>query len=120
MGLAEDKSFLEMAGIFFDKDEEEGVTASVINLNDAMYWGVADGEDVPEAEIPELARLYNAYGWCGVLYWASKKRGMPKVEFLDVARFIEFVQKEEQIRVEIPDTAKRAYEKRTYTIGAWL
>lgn len=117
-----EREFLEMAGVFYgpwddEDDEENEVLARTINLNDTWAWAFADGEYVPDEEIPELARLFWHYGWCGVLYWASKRNDWRRSEFEDVNRFIDFVRNEEAIREEVPGSSERAYLRRSYVLG---
>ena len=119
MSLDEDKAYLEAAGIFFgDFDGDEPESRYEINLNDVWAWACSYGEKVEEAEFPALARLHRAYGWCGVLYWASKKSNGIRSEFHDVNRAIDFVAHEEKLRADEPNSSKRAYTKLTYTLGA--
>jgi len=108
------RKFLLAADIFFEQDN--GMPAQLINLNDALMWGCADCEEVPDDELPKLAELFWRYGWCGLLYWVTQRRGC-RAEFHDVNRMIEFVASEEIIRKEEPSDSKRAYLKRQYTIG---
>ena len=56
-----------------------------------------DFEYVSDEELPKVANLFWNYGWCGILYWASKKNNGMKSEFFDNNRFIEFVENEEKI-----------------------
>lgn len=117
------RTLLRIAGVFFydspsELDEGENIELlQTINMNDVWAWACADGEYVEGADLPELSRLFGQYGWCGILYWVSEKRGQMASEFADNNRFIEFVRNEEAIRTEIPSSTKRAYAKRTYTVG---
>ena len=117
------REFLKNAGVFFYDDPSElnegdsVVLLQTINTSDTWAWACADGEYVPDEELPEVARLYHWYGWCGILYWASERNKQMSSEFRDVNRFIEFVRNEEGIRKEVPDDSKRAYAKREYTLG---
>lgn len=106
---------LEAAGLFFEPDDEMG--PHWLNMNDVWGWACGDAEEVTEADAPELARLFRNYGWCGVLYWVSEKRGGATSEFLDNNRFIEFVRHEETLRKEVPDSSTRAYKKLAYKLG---
>lgn len=108
------RQLLESAGVFFDIGE---VGTQVLNMNDVWGWATADGEEVPDSELPRLGELFFRYGWCGVLYWVSQRNDNMQSEFADVNRFIEFVECEENIRKEEPDGDKRAYLKREYVIG---
>lgn len=115
---------LRMAGVFFYNDPAELGENShqgllqTINLNDTWCWAAADGEYVPDADLPEVARLFLAYGWCGILYWASEKNDQLASKFHDVNRFIEFVRQEEAIRKDVPSDSTRAYHRCQYVIGA--
>jgi len=108
---------LNAANIFFEEDEEEPDLKMMINLNDVFGWAWVDGEKVKEEELIEVAELCQKYGWCGVLYWVSKKRGGLRSEFFDNNRFIEFVKNEEALIELEPNTDKRAYMKIVYTLG---
>lgn len=123
------RKFLDLSGIFCTSQEEfEGVTdpeeiedlkwgLQVINLNDTWAWACSDCQKVEDEELPELAQLFWYYGYCGVLYWAAKKGGILASQFLDINRFIEFVENEERIKIEEPDWNKRAFYKSVYTLG---
>lgn len=106
------QTLLDAAGVFFDEIE-----GRILNLNDAFYWACADGEEVTDEELPEVAELFFRYGMCGIYYWVLRKRGDASADFQDVSRFVEFVRAEEAIRAEIPDSNKRAYAQRSYTLG---
>lgn len=109
---------LQAAEVFFEPDDDSPGIERVINLNDAFYWACSDGEDVADADAPRVAELFWRYGINGVYYWVtSEKRGLTSVEFQDVNRAIEFVRKEEELRVAEPSSSKRAYSKLQYTIG---
>lgn len=109
---------LEASGIFFYTDpDSDGMEPHMINLNDVFGWAWADAEKVEDAEMLPLAELYRDYGWCGVLYWVSKKRDNMRSEFLDNNRFIDFVAQEEKIKRDVPDSSKRAYHKVKYRLG---
>lgn len=111
------KALLTAAGVFFGYDDDFPEGDQTLNLNDAMFWGCADEEYVEDKELPEVAHLFMTYGWHGILYWVMKKRGMEKAEFEDVNRAIEFIRNEEAIKAEEPNSSKRAYLKKSYTIG---
>jgi hypothetical protein len=120
--IDEAREFLNKAGIFFGRDEDDSESDirwdQTINLNDAFYWACADGEYVDDNELPRLAGLFWRYGYAGVSYWVLvEKRGGEIPEFLDVKRQVEFVKNEESIIKEEPSCSKRAYLKRQYTIG---
>jgi len=118
----EARELLTRADLFFGKDDDDGVEgkdwAQTLNMNDTWAWACADGQYVPDEELPLLAELFWRYGHCGVLYWVSQRRGRVRSEFKDINRHIEFVTEEERIRQEEPDSSKRAYLQRSYVIGA--
>jgi len=112
------RDLLQMAGLFFELDEDDPPELDqMLNMNDVWAWACADGEEVPDDELPRLATLFYRYGWCGVLYWVSERNENMRSEFCDNNRHIDFVRHEEAIRKEFPNSNKRAYAKRTYTIG---
>ena len=113
--MKESVALLENAHVFYPTDEDE-VGAHVLNMNDTWMWASAWGEKVEDAELPEVAELFWRYGNAGLLYWVSKKHGGMRSEFYDNNRAIEFVEQEEQIRKELPDSNKRAYYKTSYQI----
>jgi len=120
MNIEDARKLLTSGNVFYDfeeDDEDYEQFKQAINLNDVFGWGWADCEMVKDNELPELARLYDLYGWCGVLYWVSQKRDGMRSEFLDNNRFIDFVAAEEQLIKEEPDFNKRAYKKYSYTLG---
>ncbi len=114
---------LKAAGVFFyddasQLDEDDSVDMlQTINTSDTWGWACADAEYVPDEHLPEVARLYHDYGWCGILYWASERHEQMTSEFHDINRFIEFVRNEEAIKKTIPDYNARAYAERQYTVG---
>lgn len=115
-------AFLETTGIFYGpdpEDEDRFPWERTINLNDTWNWGCADCYEVPMEKMPELHRLYNAYGWCGVLYFVSENSESHKVEpeFHHYRRMIEFVHNEESIRKKHDNQSAYAYDKQTYVIG---
>lgn len=112
--MEEARELLTRAGLFFDDDEEVSLC---LNMNDVWMWACADGEDVPNEELPRLAELFWRYGWCGVLYWVSERNGGRISEFMNNNRFIDFVKNEEDIRQMEPSSDKRAYLKCKYTLG---
>ena len=90
MNIGDARTLLEAAGVFFDNDDLDPRYHQMLNMNDVWGWATADGEYVEDEELPEVARLFCEYGWCGLLYWVSQKRGGIVSEFADVNRFIEF------------------------------
>ena len=119
--IDEAKKLLNASGIFFDADDfdedEEDFNRYLINMNDTWAWACSYMEEVKEDELPELARLYSLYGWCGVLYWVSQKNEGMESEFHDNNRFIDFVKHEEKLIKDVPDCTKRAYKKIKYKLG---
>ena len=99
--IDEAKNLLTQAGVFFDcVEEDDPIFKQMINLNDVWGWACADGEVVSEEDLPELAELFFRYGYCGVLWWVSKKRNNCRSEFEDINRFLDFVANEEAIRAD--------------------
>lgn len=119
------RAILRTAGLFFcddpselDEDEDERFEwLQTLNLNDTWGWATADGEYVPDNELPRVAELFWRYGWCGVLFWVSERRNQCRSEFHDVNRMIEFARHEENIRDKMPSSTQRAYSRQAYTIG---
>ena len=117
------RQILRTAGVFFCDDpselgdDQDPKVLQTLNLNDTWAWACADGEYVLDEDLPEVARLFFAYGWCGILYWVSERNQQCQSEFCDTNRFVEFVRNEEAIIREEPDDTKRAYLKKQYTIG---
>lgn len=118
--IEEARALLKLADVFFDVEDGDGDPkwAQMLNLNDTFCWGCADCEYVSDQDLPEVARLFHRYGWCGVLFWVNRKRNWEVIEFADIKRFVEFVAHEEAIRAEKPDSNARAYHKKSYTLGA--
>ena len=120
--IEEARKLLTDAGLFFSPnedgdDEDEQDMSQMLNLNDVWGWACADGEIVPEEELPKVAELFWSYGRCGILFWVSEKRGNCRSEFHDINRFVDFARAEEKIREELPGSSARAYAKREYVIG---
>lgn len=113
------KSLLNSADVFFPEYDDEPETNGklILNMNDIWAWACADGEEVPEECLPELAELFWRYGYCGILYWVSERNNQMKSEFVDINRFIQFVREEERLRKTEPSSSKRAYKKVKYEIG---
>jgi hypothetical protein len=117
------RQFLQLAGVFYYDDRSEledgddPKDLQTLNMNDTWAWATGWGEYVPDDELPEVARLFWNYGWCGILYWMSERHDQMKSEFHDINRFVEFVRREEDIRKEVPDSSERAYVKREYVLG---
>ena len=111
------RDLLTAADVFFEPDEDEESSRQTLNMSDTWARACADAEYVPDDELPRLAELFWRYGNCGILFWVSERNGKMRSEFHDINRFIEFVRQEEAIREEEPKSSKRAYLRRTYTIG---
>lgn len=88
------RHLLTVAGLF-DAEGEDAALRQTLCCNDTWGWATAWGEYVPDEELPEVARLFVAYGWCGVLYWISERHGQMRSEFDDVNRCVQFVRNEE-------------------------
>jgi len=116
----EARKLLEQAGVFFytrDEEEDWEECPQTLNMNDVWAWACSDGERIEDEQLPEVAELFFLYGWCGILYWVSKQNNNLRSEFLDNNRFIDFVEQEEKLRKEVPNSSDRAYKKITYTLG---
>lgn len=110
---------LKTTGIFYESDEDEDEKFErIINMNDVWGWACADSHEVPMDQMVELLRLYNDYGWCGVLYFVSEREGGRVSEFHHYNRMIEFVKKEEVIRSKHKRYNAYAYDKQSYTVGS--
>jgi hypothetical protein len=117
------RNWLKGAHVFYpEHEDDEGPEerkkwAQAINLNDVWAWACSDCTFVEDEELPELARLVKLYGWCGALYFCYKKddKGLPG--FHDNARFVQFVEHEEELRNSVEDYDERAYHKLVYTLG---
>ena len=121
MTLDEARTLLTVADVFYGDDEEatdEENTRSrqTLNQNDVWGWALAWGEYIEDAELPEVARLFLRYGWCGLYYWVSEKHGQMRSEFEDINRFVAFVRNEEVILKDFPNSSERAYLKTSYVI----
>jgi len=107
--------FIRLSGLCYPEDDE--VKGLVLNMNDTWCWGSAWGEEVPDDQIIEVARLLAKYGDCGLLYWASERNKGMRSEFEDINRFVDFVREEERLRTSVPESTARAYKKHVYTLG---
>ena len=116
------KLLMTLGYLYVDEDDEIEKTEvynklkNYLNMNDVWCWACAEGEYVPDEELPVVADLFCNYGWCGILYWVSQRNNCMRSEFYDNNRFIEFVENEERIKKEVPDYNKRAYHQTSYTI----
>lgn len=118
MTNAQALALLKEAELVFDADDEMEHWQQTLNMNDVWGWATSWCEYIPDEELTTVGRLFVAYGWCGVLYWMSERHERMRSEFEDVNRMVEFVRQEERIRIEEPNSSKRAYLKRSYMIGA--
>ena len=115
---AEMLEILTLAGVIFEADDMPPGTLPHVNLNDALYWGCADGECVSDdADLDTLHTLWIRYGWCGVLYWAVhvKRGGDVGQIFPRSAREVAFVKTEEEIRAAAATPAAAVYARATHT-----
>ena len=98
------RSLLQMAGVFFENDPDNMLdpgdrgNLQTLDMNDTFGWALAFGEYVPDMDLPEVARLFRDYGYCGLYYWVSEKNGGMPSEFFLMSRKIEFVRHEEKLR----------------------
>ena len=119
------QAFLDAAGVFYEfyPDDEElderdpVIFKNVLNMNDVWGWALAWGEKVPDEKLIEVAELFWAYGWPGLLYWMSCRHDNMRSEFHDNNRAIEFVRNEERIKAAHPGSSALAYHQEAYTIG---
>lgn len=114
MNLEYYKTILEP--YFYGHDDEWPEAAQTLNLNDVWGWACNDCQYVGDEEIPELAKLVLDYGWCGMLYWVSRKRNGMRSEFHHYNRMIDFVANEEKIK-EGKSSSEYAYTKTIYSLG---
>ena len=87
-----------------------------LSMGDVWAWACADCIVVTDENVERIARLYDHYGFAGLLYYCVEAEGYTASEFTDNNRMIQFVANEERIRKEVPDYNKRAYSKQSYTI----
>jgi len=119
MTIAEARSLLEAAGVFYGGDEDDGIKwAQTINLNDALAWACSECQEVADEELPRVGELFFNYGWYGILYWVTKEKTQSGTQFENVKRAIEFVENEERILKEQPSYSSYLFHKTQYTIGA--
>lgn len=114
------KQLLKAADVFYhncDEELEDWGKPYTLNMNDTWAWATGWGVEVPEADLPEVARLYRSYGYCGVLYWVSEQEGQMRSEFHDINRFVDFVREEERFKARVEGSSKRAYTKHGYVLG---
>lgn len=120
----EDRDTMTQVRAIIGHDIDAGRKAEIeedmqtLNMNDVFGWAKGFGQYVPDKELPEVARLFWAYGFNGLVYWVSKQNNNMRSEFEDVNRAIDFVRHEEDIVKQIPDSSKRAYKKIVYFLGA--
>jgi len=120
MNTEKAKKLLSDAGLFYypigqcDDPEDE----QVLNQNDTWGWATAFGQKVEDDDLPNVARLFVDYGFCGVLYWVSEKNEQMQSEFSHINRMVQFVRNEEKIRIENKTLSAYAYNKREYLVSA--
>lgn len=51
-----------------------------IQCNDTFMYACGDAEDCTLADLPEIARLWKAHGWSGLVAWIARKRNMEPVK----------------------------------------
>lgn len=117
MDIERARMLLTAAGVFYGTNKDDPESAQTLNMNDTWCWASAWGEYVPDDELVTVAKLFQQYGWPGLLYWASERNDGMRSEFEDNNRFIDFVRQEETLRKDVPDSNKRAYKKIMYTLG---
>ena len=107
---------LKAFDLVYGNDEDMPNGDMILNMNDVWGWATAWGEEIPPDQLQEVMRLIERYGYCGALYWVSKRHDDMRSEFEDINRFVDFVRHEESILKEEPDSNRRAYLKRSYTL----
>lgn len=88
---------LRDSGYLYDFEEDEKKQIE-LNMNDVWGWALAWGEAITPDNVVEVGELFQLYGWCGLLYWASEQHEQMRSEFEDVNRRVEFVRHEEELR----------------------
>lgn len=111
------RKLLSDAGVFYGDFGESPEDAQTLNMNDTFGWALAWGLFIPDDKLVEVAQLFCRYGEAGLVYWASQSEGGMRSEFHDINRQIDFAANEERIRLETPDSNKRAYREVTYMLG---
>lgn len=115
MTFEESWALIKACPLYYERDPEENQEGRhFILMNDVWGWAWADEFEINDENICEVAKLYDSYGFCGLLYYQSKER--KSSEFTDNNRIIQFVQNEERIKKEEPNHNKRAYYKASYII----
>lgn len=77
MTKEEAMQLLECSGVFYPSEDDDGVLyrdkngCLVLNQNDTWGWATAFGQPVPEDKLIEVAELFWAYGYPGILYWVT-------------------------------------------------
>ena len=122
MNQEQARKLLDAAEVFYEiddtDDEEDQKFKHWLNMNDTFAWALAMGQPVADGQFVEVAELFWRYGHAGLIYWVSEQNDRMGSEFEDVQRFIDFVRHEEKLRVDVPDSNKRAYHKLKYRLGA--
>lgn len=89
-----------------------------ITMNDVWGWACADGFELTAANVDRVADLYDRYGFGGLLLAHKElEPGHYASEFRDNNRFLQFAEREEQIRKRVPDSNRRAYHRAVYLVG---
>jgi hypothetical protein len=109
-------TMLKSADVFYYEDDEDPQAEQTLNMNDTWGWGLAWGEYVSDDELPEVGRLFFKYGFCGLLYWMSRKHDNMRSEFFHYNRMLEFVENEEKLRSKYPSSSQLAYAKASYRV----
>lgn len=60
-----------------------------INVSDTFYYACADSESITLEDLPSVAKLYNEYGWEGLVAWVAKKRNTLPLECYQNEKFKE-------------------------------
>ncbi len=88
-----------------------------LDMNDTFGAALVMSKYVPDDELLEVARLFQRYGECGLIYWVSEKNNQMTSGFPAINRYIEFVRNEEKVRSETENLSQWAYKKVSYFIG---
>jgi hypothetical protein len=71
-GISDELALLLVADVGYLQDGK-----FILNMNDVFYYA-SDAEEVPDEDIKDVAGLFATYGYKGLNYWVSRKRGFPK------------------------------------------
>ena len=116
---------LKAANVFYwndpDLNDTERPAHRCINMNDTFMWALAYGPYVADDQLVPVAELFWRYGNAGLYYWCTihpdEEERITASEFEDIQRAIEFVTKEEELRLSGKSSNERAYHKLVYTLG---